>query len=235
MSKSSKSIVDHRGFSVVELMIAMAISVIVISQVLVLFSSHVGAMAEQTLSRKAQQEIRSILHFMNDDIQRTGYWRTEDLEKNPYTLAELTETCIRYSYDKDKDGSYPVEDKEQFGFRFKAGKIQFSQKATDCSSGYWESINDDKLYRLTELSFSLTHNEDSCLNLSQQPHSNCTPSSCDYIPYNAEDMLLTKAAVMIELKYVFNKREKSAQQYIPINNYIKHKALTNGPNKTSIC
>jgi prepilin-type N-terminal cleavage/methylation domain-containing protein len=96
-----------RGFSLVELMIALVAALIVSGAVLSFFLSSMKSNGEYVQSTRLTQELRNTMDLMTRDLQRAGY--DEDAltylasgSSTPFTpiKLDLANNCIVYSYDK---------------------------------------------------------------------------------------------------------------------------------------
>ncbi len=99
---------QSRGFSLVELMISLAIGLIVVSAVLAFTLSSLTANSEYVQSTRLSQELRNSMDFVSRELRRAGY----DENMNRYTAAStlnaLTISPFSYIYvedDADGDGA----------------------------------------------------------------------------------------------------------------------------------
>lgn len=114
----------NRGFSLVELMVAMVAGLLLVAAVSALFASVVRANKTALQVSRLNQEVQAITDMMARDIQRAGYdnasasagFLTGTAYPSPFkfdSVADLmSETatgsglyrCIRLRYDNDSDG-----------------------------------------------------------------------------------------------------------------------------------
>lgn len=84
-------------------------------------------------------------------LVRAGSWTV----LNPFGIAEVTTSCVRYRYDLNLDGI--VDDNEHFGFRYDSGTkaIEARTSAGSCNStDGWEDVTDPRMVELS--SFTVT-------------------------------------------------------------------------------
>jgi len=172
---------SQAGFSLAELMIGAVIGLLVLSGVIAMYSTTIGASTDNLQAARLYQELRGSLGVMVTDIRRAGYWAgvpgTNNMTVNPFHLGNNDVTvsdvgaaiggCITYAYDLDKDTA--VGDgtggltMEQFGFRLNGNAIQMrtSGNVFSCNDGVWQDVTDVNT-DITNLSFVMT---ESCLNV----------------------------------------------------------------------
>jgi prepilin-type N-terminal cleavage/methylation domain-containing protein len=83
---------QSRGFSLVELMISLAIGLIVVTAVLAFTLSSLTANSEYVQSTRLSQELRNSMDFISRELRRAGY----DENMNRYTAAS-TQTSLLVS------------------------------------------------------------------------------------------------------------------------------------------
>lgn len=165
---SHNPIANNGGFTLIELMIGAAVSLVVMAGVANVFVSTVKSSSETLKASKLNQDLQAIMNIMTDDIRRTGYWNSlasGAAPINQFTDTENlylnnTEDCILYSYDNDTDGAIPaqpINSNERYGFKLDEGNIKMRRSGhnmTDCEDGYWNRLNDERTEEITALTFS---------------------------------------------------------------------------------
>lgn len=92
---------NRRGFSLVELLIATAISLIIGSAVILLLVQQAQLTATQNRNMINSEQVRSVLNFMSDEIQMMGNGIPDP---NSYIVLAEPQQLIFYS-DIDNDGT----------------------------------------------------------------------------------------------------------------------------------
>ena len=131
------------GFTLTELMITIALSMTVISSMLLGYLGNYTSTVNTLASSKLNQELSTLMSLMVGEIRRAGYTSTvsTDPTTNLFNKKDLTAmevynstannqqaaatgsgSCIVLSYDLDKDGI--VDTAELIGFRLKDGVAQ---------------------------------------------------------------------------------------------------------------
>ncbi len=181
----------QRGFSLVELMISVAIGLVVLAVVLQIYVSTVNSSGDTLKMARVNQELRAAMDVMVRDIQRAGYyfWTTDrdgkvDKISNPNPFMQgandltINGSCIAYTYDRTPNRD--VADKtvyatEKFAFYLSGNAILMrngGSESSDSCTPNSEGITDKNRVTITGLSFSLTAH---CINASAPPNAdNCT-------------------------------------------------------------
>jgi len=163
-----------RGFSLVELMVAITAGLFILAGISYLYAEVIRANAAMLKTAHLQQTLWSLMTAMADDVRRAGYWSRAELALDGAAVSGFAPLhivdgdCILYSYDEDKDDADGVPGPEdQHGFRLANGSIQIKTSdascgaatCDDCASGTWWLLTDPQGIRIRTLSF--THSEHS--------------------------------------------------------------------------
>ncbi len=159
---------NQQGFSLIELMIASAISLFILSGLITLFSQHSEANFDNLKMIKLNQEMRNILSMISQEVSQAGYWGKAEcgihesrLSKNlinacggngettnPFQEIIVTPTKITFYYDENHNGTVDIPD-EKFGYRLNQGAIE------RLTSGQWWDLNYPDEIKVTDLQFEL--------------------------------------------------------------------------------
>ncbi len=163
-----------KGFTLVELLIALTISSILFIGLISLFIANLTHHNAVSSTNRLNQQLQGALDLMSSEIRRASYWSNSsndiglDQNNNPYMTSGTdiaingSANCILFTYDHDKNGSLPTlgagTDDERYGFRLNAQAIQTRPlgAAYSCTSSDWENITDSNYIHVTALSFTLT-------------------------------------------------------------------------------
>jgi len=177
---------EQKGFSLIELMLAMVLGLIVIGGVLSIYISTIKSSSDVVKSTRLNYDLDSAMQFMVNDIRRDGYWggavAGSVASKNPFggiqigkKTGEADSGCILYTYDADSSGSNTLDDQgddlelnEFYGFRHNGTGIDIRSSVTDaansgCDQGSWEGVVDTNKVIVSELTFDDTGSQ--CLNV----------------------------------------------------------------------
>lgn len=161
----------QRGFSLVELMVAITLGLFVLAGISSLYAEVVRSNAAVLRTAHLQQTLWSLMTLITDDVRRAGYWSRAELvldgsATNRYAPIHVPAgDCLLYSYDEQRDDADGAPDPEdQHGFRLSGAGLQLKTSddscggatCADCGSGTWWLMNDAQGVRVTALSFTLT-------------------------------------------------------------------------------
>lgn len=162
------------GFSIVELLVGVAIGLFVIGGALKLFADYVGNNRRLVLETKVNQDMRAAADLIARDLRRAGYWGnstggvvTTNASPVPAVspYASVTPTSIgvagsstTYSYSQGTEDNALTAATENFGFRLNAGSIEY------LLGGSWQSITDTGTVTMNSFSVTPAH---SCISLQQ--------------------------------------------------------------------
>lgn len=158
-----------KGLSLIELMVAMAVALTVMTAVSAAYLSHLRSNTQITLAVRLNQEVRGLLDLMVNDIRRAGFATSQPhlypdaLRYNPYFAPEVGLTvqddgrCITYAYNRENIQP-EARPSDRLGFRLSAGALlagKSKTSASSCTEGQWETISDPGL-EIVDLRFQLT-------------------------------------------------------------------------------
>lgn len=158
-----------RGFSLVELMVAMAAGLIVLGAAVIFAVTSMRSYSENILSAKLTQELRSSMNLVVRELRRAGYDSTSVSRVLTTSSAsgftgmtstdpdDTDEGCVTYTYDR-------AGDTEIRGFRLSDGTLQLS--ATDgpgnpCTTAgtVWQDITDPEVVTITKFAPKLVESK----------------------------------------------------------------------------
>jgi len=117
MEKNTLPISDSRGFTLIEIMIAIAIFGVISTAIYATYHSQQKAYIVQEKVVEMQQNIRAAMFFMEQDIRKIGYDPLEiaDAAKDSNGIGKIAE--LRFAYDEDGDGT--IQDDEYIRYALK--------------------------------------------------------------------------------------------------------------------
>jgi prepilin peptidase dependent protein B len=147
----------QRGFSLVELMVAMVIGLIVIGASLSVFIGILGANSTQMKISRLNHELRTVMTAVTRDLRRAGYnnWTVAQLAAGDFTVSgqldpAMTAGSIEVSYDIDSNGGT-----ERYGFRLEGNALQaYVATGTPLGTPVWTNVTDPNVIQIT--GFSIT-------------------------------------------------------------------------------
>ncbi|MDH5545180.1 MAG: prepilin-type N-terminal cleavage/methylation domain-containing protein [Gammaproteobacteria bacterium] len=224
---------NQRGHSLVELVIASAIGVVVLTQALDLFAHRVAAQTHHQGQLRLEQEVRAIIAVVENEVSRHAYWNSADQTHNPHAQWIARSDCLIVSHDRNRDGSTSVDSGERSGIRFREQRVQWRSNATDCDSGRWEALNEDSTVVIDEWRFVFVADGD-CTNLSHTPPSSCNPTICPYDQFRRGDKLRKHYRVGIDIDAHLRANPNTKiqiQHQIHLHNPLVEISSTDGPSQ----
>lgn len=154
----------HKGFSLVELLIALLLGSVLLAMVISLYVTSVSTSAKSLKYSRLRTDLQSIISLMETDIRRAGYGGSEYMvgsgaSKTVDLFSATDKACIVYYY--NHDDTTPVSNANKMGVRLNADRqeIQFGTGvdplALNCyDSGYWVALSDKQFIKITALAFT---------------------------------------------------------------------------------
>jgi len=193
--------IKPKGFSLVELMVSLALGIVVLTGVFKMQSSTLDNNAHSLKLSRISQEMRSALDVIKSDIKRSGYWRNANLNTNN-TFGSLMisqdNSCISFTYDANNNGVLD-QPGDEFGFRLSQGAIEARAGADACDTvsptrATWAPITDIDSIIVNNLAFTKKVN---CLNISTQPF-----TSCNINPAATGEKTINTTSITIDIQGV---------------------------------
>ncbi|HEY5716383.1 MAG TPA: prepilin-type N-terminal cleavage/methylation domain-containing protein [Psychromonas sp.] len=155
---------NKKGFSLVELMLALLLGAVLLAMVIGLYVTGVSSGAKSLKYSRLRTDLQSIMAIMETDIRRAGYGGSDFLVgsggiKTVDSLNSDTSRCIVYSYNHNSAAT--ITDTNRMGFRFAAdeNEVQFGSGvdplAANCyAKGSWTALSDKGFLKITDLVFA---------------------------------------------------------------------------------
>ena len=163
----------NRGFTLIELMVALVLGLVVIGGVMGVFISTYQANAQNIKSVRLNEEMRAVMSMMTRDIRRAGgrgfdwtatidWYVTNDFAAtggnwvvSRYSNSYPNYSCVLFAY--DRDGNNDLDDTDRFGYRLKDGRVEYRDgSGDDCQGSGWTGLSDERTVRVLGLSFTAT-------------------------------------------------------------------------------
>ncbi len=161
----------EKGLTLIEMMIALLLSLLVTAMVISMFSSSIGGHAQAIQTLRLNQDMRIAMDMIVRDIRRAGYWSGATVASNahashigstlPIGIFDYqtgTDNCVLVSYDHDDDDT--TSNNRVFGYRLlDSGTLQTVSQdvasVVDCTSPTaWQALLDDNTVQVSELTFT---------------------------------------------------------------------------------
>ena len=148
------------GFTLIELLIGLTLGLMVIASTLTLYVITTRSSSDLLHSTRLNHDLETVMQIMTHDSRRAGYKGSSPLPIQSlkiYSSGTSFDECILYSYWDDQIGLTPAI--EYYGFQLKDNAIRLRKSGIDndncdSSANNWESITEDNVTQITELTFS---------------------------------------------------------------------------------
>jgi len=174
-----------KGFTLIEIMISLALGIIIIGGALSIYISTIRSSSDIINSARLNYDLDSVAQLMLNDIRRAGYWQSatsgSDAKDNPFMLegaagntnvviskktGEADDSCIIYSYEGETNND-AADVNEYYGFRMNGDGIDMRYSVdtvanASCDQGNWMNIINTERIVITSLSFDDSTSK--CLN-----------------------------------------------------------------------
>ncbi len=165
----------NRGFTLIELMVALVLGLVVVGGVMAVFMNTYQANAQNIKAVRLNEELRAVMSLITRDLRRAG---TRDLAWQPgllgtannfannninwvvsrYDTAVPVNSCVLFAY--DTDGNDAVDNVDRRGFRLRREgslqSVEMRRTGTVCNGGGWEKITDENTMNVLNLNFTAT-------------------------------------------------------------------------------
>ena len=147
------------GFSIIELMVGIALALLIAAAAVLLLGSSVGESRRLLLEARLTQDLRSSAELIVRQTRRAGHWgaastlgvwtATASALPNPYAAlisdnSALDTITLRYSHDTVENNT--VDATEQVGFRLRSGTLEVQLGASS-----WQALTDSSTLVVTGL------------------------------------------------------------------------------------
>ena len=153
------------GFTLAEMMVGVAISLFLLTGLILAFTSASKSSSDTLRLLKGSQDLRGAMLLMGRDVRRAGYWANattmvgSKTTVNPFAAINTAVAgCILFSYDQNSNGA--LDAAESFGYRLKNGVIEARTGGStdDCNGAgnTWEALTEPNVNQVTALAFGLS-------------------------------------------------------------------------------
>lgn len=153
----------QRGFSLVEMMISVAISLVAMAGVISVFARTLGGNTYALRTAQVNTDTRAIMDVMMRELRTAGYWAgaAPGAVGNPFTAPTFPAAgCALYGW--DANGNSVVNADEGRGFRLASGAVQWRRSTAaappNCNepanSPNWVAMNNPATVTITNLAFT---------------------------------------------------------------------------------
>lgn len=148
---------NQHGFSLTEVLIAMAISSLLLLSTSRFLPGLQRAVLLQTGQQELEEELWQRLYALGKQLQRAGYCAGE-CQGQALSIARQG-SCVIVQWDANSNGEWDVSssDSDATGFRLESGALETLHGAASCEGKGWVKLTDPDSMRVD--SFSVTRAE----------------------------------------------------------------------------
>lgn len=165
------AVIIYKAFSLIEILISIALSTIILFSVASLYSQLYKRDKQDLERTNLQMQAHQLIDYLKHHLQHSGYLgdQRKGTNYNKFLINNksyyITNNCILFFYDVNRDGDIKdrTEPNEIFGFKFTNNeiyKIKISyqnyirKKDMICNSDDWQSIASDFQFIVNNLKFT---------------------------------------------------------------------------------
>ncbi|MEO3990634.1 prepilin peptidase-dependent protein [Pseudocitrobacter cyperus] len=144
-----------RGFSLLEVLISMAISSILLLGASRFLPALQRGILQQTRQQTLEDEVWQRLYTVAKHLQRAGYCNGQ-CQGEALELARQ-EQCVIVRWDSNSDGIWqtsPMTDADSIGFRLQNGVLETLRGATACEGKGWDKMTNPETVIVTQFQVS---------------------------------------------------------------------------------
>lgn len=189
-----------RGFSIVELLIGVAIGLFILTGASLLYVNNLGNSRLLLAQARMDQDLRSAMDLITRDLRRGAYWvdslkgtTTTALATIPNTYSAVTVSGsasaanIAYSYD-DSDSATTDVNERTFEFKLTSTNPSFGRIEMKIGSGPWQAVTDVNTMSIT--AFDITETA-TAIDVSTACTTACAGATCPRITVRTYNIVLT--------------------------------------------
>ncbi|MBL7633794.1 MULTISPECIES: prepilin peptidase-dependent protein [Atlantibacter] len=140
-----------RGFSLIEVLVAMSLSSILMIGTMRLLPSLQRAVLQQSQLNLMREDVWQLAFGIAKQAQRAGYCHGECPGKGMEILDDGH--CLIVQWDANHNGKWDgatTSEPEQTGYRLRERNIEIQRGATQCTGKGWERLTDPGQFRIDD-------------------------------------------------------------------------------------
>ena len=161
------------GFSITEVMVACALSGVLVTAITTYSVQSYVSLSSLQRATSIEEDARALQDTISRHLSRAGFIENNTLLTPFLTLAstshslpnvtlghragEAPNSCITFSYDKNRSGAISAAQDEMFGYRLHDKSIEYRVGGKTCAQGGWFDLTDPKTIEVTQFSANILH------------------------------------------------------------------------------
>ena len=196
LPKRSASKRQSRGFSIVEMLVGVAIGLFVLSSAILIFVGNITNSRYVLLQTRIDQDLRSTMDLITRDLRRGAYWvnfltgtttSSSSATSNPYSTVTISGTAaapeIDFSYANSTDDTNITS--RTFGFRLNSTTNAMQM---NIGSANWQTLTDTNIASVTAFTITPTV---TTIDISASCSKTCTGSTCPSVTVRTYNIVLS--------------------------------------------
>lgn len=144
--------IKERGYTLIELMIAILLAAIVIAATMGFLFASVKSSTENIRLTQMNQEMRAVMTFMLDEVRRAGFAGSSG---DPDMMNELEwvagSSCLKYAYQTNAASTAVASN--TMAFKHVGNEIRYIGPGGNCGNA-GQALNDTGVVRITSMTIS---------------------------------------------------------------------------------
>ncbi|MCD2357999.1 MULTISPECIES: prepilin peptidase-dependent protein [Pantoea] len=141
------------GFSLLEMLIAMAISAVIMLSVGRFLPLLLAENADVLQRAQLRQELQQMMATLEKSVRRAGYCHGECARE----ALKISENCLLLRWDENSNGQWEGvshAESDYYGYRLRQQQLEMQRGVEQCQSAGWERLSDPAFMTLEQFSVS---------------------------------------------------------------------------------
>lgn len=141
------------GFSLLEMLIAMAISAVIMLSVGRFLPLLLAENADVLQRAQLRQELQQMMATLEKSVRRAGYCHGECARE----ALKISENCLLLRWDENSNGQWEGvshAESDYYGYRLRQQQLEMQRGVDQCQSAGWERLSDPAFMTLEQFSVS---------------------------------------------------------------------------------
>jgi len=141
------------GFSLLEMLIAMAISAVIMLSVGRFLPLLLAENADVLQRAQLRQELQQMMATLEKSVRRAGYCHGECGKE----ALKISENCLLLRWDENSNGQWEGvshAESDYYGYRLRQQQLEMQRGVEQCQSAGWERLSDPAFMTLEQFSVS---------------------------------------------------------------------------------
>ena len=141
------------GFSLLEMLIAMAISAVIMLSVGRFLPLLLAENADVLQRAQLRQELQQMMATLEKSVRRAGYCHGECARE----VLKISENCLLLRWDENSNGQWEGvshAESDYYGYRLRQQQLEMQRGVEQCQSAGWERLSDPAFMTVEQFSVS---------------------------------------------------------------------------------